>query len=151
MSGCHGGEAGTSATRLDPSEFVDIMVELRAAERALQPSDSTVATFEERKQEILSRHHVTEADVRRFMEVHAGDLQLMAEVWDSITQQLRYARGDSAAVGPLSAPAPSGRTQTGPPPRPDSVSPDSTPVSPSGQARRRTGSVPAGRVRTLHQ
>lgn len=85
------GEPSTSETEaLAPPAFIEVVVELREAERELAAADSAAERFAERKDEILSRHEVTEEDLRRFLVRHEQDLALLQEVWDSINQRLKH-------------------------------------------------------------
>ena len=75
---------------LSPEAFVEIIVELREAERAAVVEDSADVVFAARKEEILAERGVTEEDVRDFVRLHEGDFELMDALWDTIAQRLKY-------------------------------------------------------------
>jgi len=75
---------------LTPVEFVEVVVEIRQAERESLAADSAAAAFDRQKTQILARHGTTEDELREFVRVHSGDFGLMSAVWDSITQRLKY-------------------------------------------------------------
>ena len=96
------GEAAAPASTLEPEEFIEIVVELREAEREVESADSTGVAFARRRSEILARRSATEEDLREFVAVHHGDFDLMDRVWETINQRLkrprpRHAAPDSAA------------------------------------------------------
>lgn len=82
-----GGDAPIRTT-----EFVEIIVALRAAEMEIEqsvPPDSVQPAFALRKSDILDQYGVTEDDVRAFVEQHHARPGFLAEVWDTIAQRLR--------------------------------------------------------------
>jgi hypothetical protein len=81
---------------LRASEFVEIIVAIRTAEREVlrdaepgTPPDSVRARFERSRDEILQRHGATEESLLRFVDDHHARPRVMAAVWDSITNRLR--------------------------------------------------------------
>ena len=93
LIGCGGGgEAASPPDSLDPEEFIEIMVELREAEREVGTGDSAAVWFARRRSEILARHSATETDLRQFVAVHHGDFDVMSRVWETINQRLKQPR-----------------------------------------------------------
>jgi hypothetical protein len=82
--------ARTAEQGLSPDRFVEVVAELREAERETAEGDSAEFRFEERRTEILDRYGATEEDLRRFVRIHAGDTELLELVWDSINERLKH-------------------------------------------------------------
>jgi hypothetical protein len=78
-------------TSLDDERFVDVVVELRRA--AVQHHDDPDA-FAARREEIFRAADTDEEEVRRFVEVHARDMQRMADLWSAINQRLSEGEED---------------------------------------------------------
>ena len=130
--------ASDPADTLDEQTFIDVIVELREADREVRadslPEDSAVAAFEARRDSILDHYGVTPDQLRRFAERGVADLERMTEIWDTISQRLKHVPGrpaaDSvAAADSVDAPdAPPTRQPrvrpTDAPPRPTSGRPD---------------------------
>lgn len=87
---------------LTPMEFVDVVVAIRKAEQEARYEDSAAVVFDRLKAGILEERGVTEEEIREFVHIHSGDFDVMAEVWDSITQRLKYEPRphDPSAEGP---------------------------------------------------
>lgn len=93
LSGCQRDPTGRDGG-LRTDEFVNVIVELRTAERELErdealPSDSMEVEFERRRTEILERYGATEDDLLDYVQRHHTRPGLMADVWDTITNRLR--------------------------------------------------------------
>jgi hypothetical protein len=73
------------ATTLDRDEFVTTVVELRRAAMELRGDPGA---YEVRREQLLQARGVTEDELRQYVEVHAGDVQHMAEVWNEINSEL---------------------------------------------------------------
>ena len=86
---CDGGEAAVAETGLTSEEFVEVMVALREAERAVMQEDSAQELFVRRKAEILERHGTTEEEIRAFVTAAARDLPRLEAIWDEISSRLR--------------------------------------------------------------
>lgn len=71
--------------------FIDVMVELRRA----SSQNLTQEEFEARKGEILTEANVTDSVLVEYARVYGGQLEHMAEVWDSVNARLRVVE-DSA-------------------------------------------------------
>ncbi|MGH7574425.1 MAG: hypothetical protein ACREM1_04745, partial [Longimicrobiales bacterium] len=71
--------------------FIDVMVELRRA----ASQDLTQEEFGARKAEILTEANVTDSVLVEYARVYGGQLEHMAEVWDSVNARLRVVE-DSA-------------------------------------------------------
>jgi hypothetical protein len=84
LGGCGPGDPGMG---LQQARFIEVVVELRRA--ALASTDT--AAFEIRKQQILAEAGVSEAELRAYVESHAGDFNHMAAVWDSINSRVSEA------------------------------------------------------------
>lgn len=76
---CAGCEASGPET-IDRSAFIDTYVDLRVA--ALDTDSLRLGETE--REEVLSRHGVSEADLMRFVDVHAADAEYMRDVWNDI-------------------------------------------------------------------
>jgi hypothetical protein len=83
LSACRGGWAPVEP--VSRTTFVEVIVALR---RAANETPSQPA-FETRKASILEEAGVTEADLLEYVRTHAGELEMMASVWDSIEVRLR--------------------------------------------------------------
>ena len=97
VQGCGRGEATGAETGLTSEEFVEVMVELREAERAVMQEDSAQERFVRRKAEILERHGTSEEEIRAYVATAAQDLPKLEAVWEEISSRLRRA-GDPDAV-----------------------------------------------------
>lgn len=117
---CGDSEPGASAPGLTRSEFVDVVVALREAERTVQaeaPQDSADARFEERKDSILAAHGTTITELEEFLAFHA-DLAYQDALWDTITQRLKRPAFDPTAPGATPEGAAEAPERSGPePPR----------------------------------
>ena len=82
-------------------QFVNTTVELRQAARQA----TTPAAFAARKRAIEARHHVTDADLNRFVHQHATDVKLLSAAWDSVEARLGRAGQRDAATHPTPQPA----------------------------------------------
>ncbi len=98
LGGCGGDPSGSSDAPLTPAEFVEIVVEIREAEREVAAEDSAAQLFEDRRREILDRHGTTEAELRAFLSANAENLALLEEVWDTIHARLTVMRPGVDAV-----------------------------------------------------
>lgn len=99
LSGCGGDPSGSSDAPLTPAEFVEIVVEIREAEREVAAEDSAAELFDDRRREILDRHGTTEAELRAFLSANAENLALLEEVWDTIHARLTLPPPGVDAVG----------------------------------------------------
>lgn len=95
--GCGRGEATGADTGLTSQEFVEVIVELREAERAVMEEDSAQEMFVRRKAEILERHGTSEEEIRAFVAAASRDLPRLEGVWEEISGRLRRA-GEPDAV-----------------------------------------------------
>ena len=91
-AGCDAGSGGGAAEEgavdgLTRDEFVEVVVELREAEREAQEQDSTDSWFRDRKEEILEERGVTETQLRDYLLAHGEDMALLEALWDSINEQ----------------------------------------------------------------
>lgn len=66
-------------------QFVATMVELR---RAAESAGADTARFEELRQSVLEERGVTPEELRAYVDAHAGNLDHMAIVWDSVSARL---------------------------------------------------------------
>ena len=69
---------------IDRDVFVQTYVDLRVA--ALATDSQKIAVTE--RDEILARHGITAADLTRFAEAYAEDLDFMRDVWNDIELEL---------------------------------------------------------------
>lgn len=97
VQGCGRGEATGAETGLTADEFVEVIVELREAERAVMQEDSAQELFVRRKAEILERHGTSEEEIRAFVATASQDLPKLEAVWEEISSRLRRA-GDAEPV-----------------------------------------------------
>lgn len=97
LAGCSGDPSG-SPEPLTPAEFVEIVVEIREAEREVAAEDSAARLFDDRRREILDRHGTTEAELRAFVAANAENLALLEQVWDTINARLTFTPPDLDAV-----------------------------------------------------
>lgn len=100
-----GGPAASAESPLTPAEFVEVVVEIREAEREVAGEDSASQLFKERRQEVLDRHATTEAELREFLDANARNLTLLEQVWDTINARLAttpptYDEESEETVGP---------------------------------------------------
>ena len=99
LTACGGDEATEPALSRD--EFVEVIVDLREAERAVAEEDSAAELFAARKAEILERHGTSEEEIREYVRASTGDLQGMADTWEEISGRLgRAADPDSTGMDP---------------------------------------------------
>jgi hypothetical protein len=103
--GCDGArssEPDPTRTALSPMEFVDAVVAVRRAEQEAKYQDSAAVVFDSLKAAALAERGTTEEEIREFVRARSNDFDLMAEVWDSITQRLKYVppRHDPAPMLP---------------------------------------------------
>lgn len=89
VAGC-GGPSASAESPLTPAEFVEIVVEIREAERDVAAEDSAAQLFDDRMREILDRHGRTQAELRSFLTANAGNLALLEQVWDTINARLTF-------------------------------------------------------------
>lgn len=88
-AGCGEPDPAESTIDLTRGEFVDVVVALRDAQLAAEVRDSgSTARFEQKRDSILTAYQVTEAELHEFLERNR-DLEVMVEIWDSITQRLK--------------------------------------------------------------
>jgi hypothetical protein len=71
-------------TSIDRETFVNTYVDLRKA--ALETPGGRITP--ERRDEVLERHGVSEADLFRFAEVRGADVAYMASVWNEVEARL---------------------------------------------------------------
>jgi hypothetical protein len=90
---CGGGPA---ADAIEREVFIATYVDLRIA--AFHTDSSRVATAE--KDEILTRHGVTEEDLTTFAEVHSADLEFMRDVWNEVEARLDQEGDDTGGAAP---------------------------------------------------
>lgn len=112
LAACTGKQQGPSAIARE--RFVQANVDLRSVPDTAPHGDSLRAAA-------LRRHHVTAADLRRFVSVHGRSAEYMATVWREIADsvQKRYDRSF-----PLVHPT------HGPPPLPSTTMPNQPPGQP---------------------
>jgi len=80
-----------TAAPLGQDTFVEVMVSLRRASREAEGQED----FEARKAEILRQAGVTDADMRAYARIAAGNAPELAEAYDSIAARLqRYEQPD---------------------------------------------------------
>jgi hypothetical protein len=95
-------EGGLTAER-----FTEVVESLREAERSLPDGDSAAALFAERRDEILARYEVTEEQLRAYVRARARDAEGLRELWDTLSERLRYVPGqDSLSEDTLPVDAP---------------------------------------------
>lgn len=82
--------AAEAEVAVTEEEFIEMVVALREAERAVAGEDSAAAEFAERKAEIFARHGVTESDLRRFIARRGGNVDALRELWDTISDRLKH-------------------------------------------------------------
>ena len=87
--GCGDDDATASAVALTSEEFIEVIVELREAEREALETDSAAEVFARRKSEILAQHQTSEEELRAFAEAATRDLQGFAAIWEDISNRLR--------------------------------------------------------------
>ena len=93
LGGCRQNQASGAIPR---QRFVLANAELRSIPDTAPKADSL-------RKAVLKKHHVSEADLRRFVEVHDRDLEYLATVWREVADsvQKRYERSFPArADGP---------------------------------------------------
>ncbi len=90
---CSGGPA---ADTIEREVFIATYVDLRIA--AFDTDSGRVAAAE--KDEILTRHGVSEEDLTAFAEVHSADLEFMRDVWNEVEAQLDQEGGDTTGAAP---------------------------------------------------
>ena len=88
-AGCSGESRAERGQGLTRERFIELIVELREAERSVAGEDSALALFAVRKAEILERHGTSEAEVRTFVEASARDLRTLSSTWEEIADRLR--------------------------------------------------------------
>jgi len=76
---CLGCEAGGPET-IDRSVFIDTYVDLRIA--ALDTDSLRLGDAE--RADVLSRHDVSEEDLKDFVDAHAADAEYMRDVWNDV-------------------------------------------------------------------
>jgi len=79
-----GGEPAMPTSSIDREQFISVYVELGLA----QDRSADAGAFQTQKQAVLSRHGVSEAQLKEFVDVHGQRLDFMAEVWDSVRQRM---------------------------------------------------------------
>lgn len=79
---------GADATGLSDERFIAVVVELR---RATEHTRSDSEQFPVLRDSILDAAGVTEAQLRAYVDAHAGDLRHMAEIWSTINRRLAEA------------------------------------------------------------
>jgi hypothetical protein len=77
--------AGSGTTGLTDERFVTVVVELR---RAAEETRGNPGAFPARRDSILQAAGVTEDQLRAYVDVHAGDLRHMAEIWADVSRRL---------------------------------------------------------------
>lgn len=87
LSGCRAPEPEEGG--LSSDRFLDIVVAIRRAERAVQYGDSAAVEFERLKAEILAEHDVTDEDLRDYLARH-DDLESLTEIWDTLNERLKH-------------------------------------------------------------
>jgi hypothetical protein len=87
--GCGDDDATATAAALTSEEFIEVIVELREAEREALETDSAAEVFARRKAEILERHRTSEDEIRAFAEAATRDLQGFTTTWEEISNRLR--------------------------------------------------------------
>lgn len=78
--GCSTGASSTASSALTDREFIQLYVDLRAA----QDSTTSIEQFEQAKQKIFEEAAATPESMLQFVTDHRDDLSRMASVWDSI-------------------------------------------------------------------
>jgi hypothetical protein len=66
------------------AKFIQVMVELRKADQ----ESTTPEAFSTKRAEILTRHGVTDSLLIAFVQAQQGDVNALAEVFDSINARL---------------------------------------------------------------
>lgn len=99
LTACRGGDTTASASVLTDDDFIEVMVELREAERAVEAADSAAELFATRKAGILEQHGTTEDEIRAYVQAASRDLRALDETWNEISERLRRpVRSDSTAL-----------------------------------------------------
>lgn len=81
---------------MDRDAFIDVMIELRKAER--ESGDETA--FAERRDEILGAAQVTDSMLIAFARIRGRDPGFMAAVWDSIDRVVNEIGAEEEELGP---------------------------------------------------
>lgn len=77
---------GNTTEPLPREQFIEVMAELRRAAHGASPEE-----FEARKAVILQDANVSDSALVQYVRAHAGRLDQMAEVWDSVNARLQAA------------------------------------------------------------
>ena len=80
----------TPASGLTTGQFISIYVALRQA----QSTAHTPEEFERAKQRVFQKAGATPQNLQQFVQEHAADVTMMANVWDTISNRLARAGGD---------------------------------------------------------
>lgn len=87
LLGCAKANPRPLASGLTVKQFVEVYVALRQAQIAAR----TPAEFETAKQKVLQQAGVSEETLEQFIAEHAGEVNMMANVWDTIANRLTNA------------------------------------------------------------
>ena len=83
--GCGGSESDlTSASLMEPEDFIETYVALRTAHLASEDGEVT----QEVRSRVLDRQGILEEDLIAFVETYGENLTLMREIWDEIELRL---------------------------------------------------------------
>ena len=83
--GCGGSESDlTSASLMEPEDFIETYVALRTAHLASEDGEVT----QEIRSRVLDRQGILEEDLVAFVETYGDNLILMREIWDEIELRL---------------------------------------------------------------
>jgi len=73
---------------IDPEDFIETYVDLRAAALITEDGQVTGAS----RSEVLDRHGISEGDLISFAEIHGEDLIFMQEIWNEIELRMENKR-----------------------------------------------------------
>ena len=86
-------KSGQPTSGLTTREFIDLYVALKQA----QASTHAPADFEKTKQQLFQKAHAQPESLQRFVQEHAGDVKMMANVWDTIASRLLRTGGEGVS------------------------------------------------------
>ena len=70
--------------------FIEVVIALREAERAVELRDSAAARFEVRRDSILDAYGVTGEDLTAYLRARGEDVDYLSALWDTINQRLMH-------------------------------------------------------------
>lgn len=84
VAACSGDQGPETSGAVDREAFIATYVDLRAA--ALGSASATLT--DQAREEVLTRHGVTEEGLVAFAELHGRDVDFMRDVWNDIESRL---------------------------------------------------------------